>query len=107
MKEVHKIMSVSKKTKRRALPKKTKVVRRAVKKAPAAKAKVPVKAKPKPKAHGGTRPGSGRKPVLQEPIRRNITLEKAHFDKLLAYTEKKGFGGYSEAVRYLITRYAK
>ena len=52
--------------------------------------------------HGGPRPNSGRKPILDGPIKTLVTLEKAQRRKLGQYMRDAKVAGMSAAMRQII-----
>ena len=52
--------------------------------------------------HGGARPNSGRKAVLEKPTKVLVTLEHRQRNRLQRYTVKRKIQGMSAGVRQLI-----
>ena len=60
----------------------------------------------KKKTWGGARPGSGRKPVLDDPVTFASELERAEVDALKAIAEERGVS-VASLVRAAVTAYVK
>ena len=57
-------------------------------------------------ARGGRRPGAGRKPILEDPVRFTLDIESADFDAIEAIAEDRNVSTAS-LVRQLVRSYLK